>query len=90
LDPNEMVMKNKKLSKEIFAERNLKFHEILEESKVISIGYSRQTLQYAAEHHFDLISVMSDVPNDEIYFGRADKENILTNETGIPVLCCNS
>jgi nucleotide-binding universal stress UspA family protein len=90
VDPNEMVMKNKRLAKEYFADKGANFTDVIEDSTVISIGYSRQTIQYAGQNKFDLIAVMSDVPADEIYFGRADKENILTNEFGIPVLCCNN
>lgn len=89
IEPNEYVVRNKRVSKEYFAEKNVNFTEVLEETNVISLGYSRQTIQYAIDHKFDLISVMADVPEDDIYFGRTDKENILTNAGGIPVLCCN-
>lgn len=89
IETNEFVLKNKRQAKEYFTEKGTRFSELIEETKVISLGYARQTIQYASDNHYDLISVMSDVPAEDIYLGRTDKENILTNPTGIPVLCCN-
>lgn len=90
MDPEERVSRNKKLAIDFFEEKGTNYSRVLEDTTVISVGYSRQTLQYADKNQPDLISVMSDVPAEEIYFGRADKENILTNPAGIPVLCCNN
>lgn len=89
LDHREKVVKNTHEAKAYFEAKNIRHSSILEDSTVISLGYARQTLQYASEHGTDLISVMADIPADDYYFGKTDKENILTNPHGIPVLCCN-
>lgn len=89
ITPDPALIKNMKEAKEYFQTSNNRFSEIKEESKVISVGFARQTINYAEENKFDLIALMSDVPVDDAYIGRTDKENFLTNAAGIPVLCCN-
>lgn len=86
---DEIVKKNSDTSRDFFENHPLNFSFVMEDANVVSVGFSRQTLKYAAEHGCDLISQMSDVPANEVIFGKADKENFLTNEHGIPVLCCN-
>lgn len=87
--PDPELLKNMKDAKEFFQTSNNRFSEVKEDSKVISVGYARQTINYAEENKFDIISLMSDVPMEDAYIGRTDKENFLTNAAGIPVLCCN-
>lgn len=86
---DDMIRKNSHTAAEFFEKSGFRFRSVLEEATVISVGYSRQTLKYAHDNHIDLISVMAEVPSQEAFYGKADKENILTNEYGIPVLCCN-
>ena len=60
------------------------------ESAKFSVGYSRETLEYAKEHNVQLISIMTRVAeNSGGVSAETDKENILLNDTGIPVLCAN-
>jgi hypothetical protein len=40
---------------------------------------------FSSYNNINLISRIADVPNDEIYFGSADKDNIMTHTQGIPV-----
>jgi hypothetical protein len=54
-----------------------------------SVGFSRQSLEYIANHPTDLISIMAQVSKRNKSFGNADKENMILNPMGIPVLCCN-
>jgi nucleotide-binding universal stress UspA family protein len=86
---DEMIKRNSRDSKAFFEENHLKYKFVLEDATVMSVGYSRQTIQYATENKTDLIALMSDVPAKEAFYGKADKENFLTNPAGIPVLCCN-
>jgi nucleotide-binding universal stress UspA family protein len=86
---DEMVKRNSRDAREYFEANHLKYRFVLEEATVMSVGYSRQTLKFAAANHTGLIALMADVPAAEAFYGIADKENFLTNELGIPVLCCN-
>lgn len=89
LEPNPAVVANRKAARDYFEEHGINFQQVMEDTTIVSLGYARQTIKYAADHHFNAISVMSDVPADDVYLGRTDKENLLTNPAGIPVLCCN-
>lgn len=86
---DDKLKKNIGLSEELFKQKNLNYEVIEEDVHMYSVGYSRQSLVYANEHNMQLISIMAQVSNDNKFFGNADKENIILNPTGIPVLCCN-
>ncbi|MCC7299034.1 MAG: universal stress protein [Bacteroidia bacterium] len=86
---DDVVRNNSKKAKEFFSNHFTRYKSVIEDPNVVSVGYSRQTLKYAAAHQSDLIVLMADVPASEAFYGKADKENFLTNEFGIPVLCCN-
>ncbi len=83
------LKKNLQLSQELFAEENLAYEMVEEDSQIYSVGYSRQTLDYASKHPVDMMSIMAQVAKNNAFFGNADKENIILNHLGIPVLCCN-
>lgn len=59
------------------------------ESKHYSIGYARETIEAVREQNMDLISIMTKVSGKNLYFGDIDKENLILNELGVPVLCAN-
>ena len=59
------------------------------ESKHYSIGYARDTMDAVEEQNMDLISIMTHVSESNLYFGNIDKENLILNELGVPVLCAN-
>ena len=88
-DTNGLAHKNKVMAKTYFAENNISVTEDAEEMTVFSAGNSRQTLNYADKNAFDLIAMMSTISQNEILYGATDKENLLVNSLGIPVLCCN-
>jgi nucleotide-binding universal stress UspA family protein len=85
----EMVQRNSRDAREYFTNQHVNYRYVLEDATVVSVGFSRQTLKFAAQNQIDLIAQMSDVPPTEAFYGLADKENFLTNEAGIPILCCN-
>ena len=60
---------------------------VKEDITTYSVGAAKQTVEYAVEHHCDLISIMADVPDKNSYYGYADKENVILNPHGIPTLC---
>jgi nucleotide-binding universal stress UspA family protein len=88
-DVDEMQKENTKLAREYFNEHQIPFTYIVEEATVLSVGYSRQELKYASENNIGLISVMAEIAPNDISYGKADMETLLTNEFGIPILCCN-
>jgi nucleotide-binding universal stress UspA family protein len=86
----DQLKKNLELTKEIFDDNGIRYIRVNEKQTVLSVGFARQTIQYARETGADMIAMMS-VPSDEYhYFAQQDKENLLTNDYGIPVLCASN
>lgn len=82
------ILDNIELAKEYFDSQNVKWKYTQEESQTFSVGYSKEILEYAANNESDLISIMV---NHAHHTGSEamDKENILLNTEGIPVICAN-
>ncbi len=74
-------------SQEYFDEKHVKHSYVEIESSHYSIGYSRDTIEYAAKNSVDVISILTRVSDDNAHFGKLDKENLVLNEEGIAVLC---
>ena len=86
----ETLKKNLEKTKAIFEESGVSYLRINEKQTVLSVGFAHQTLQYARKTRADMIAIMSVSSEEYHYFAQQDKENLLTNEGGIPVLCaCN-
>lgn len=83
----ETMNHNLSEAKTIFERQGVPFKRIKEDAAFVSVGFARQTLQYAHENGMELIAVMSNSTAENAYFAQADKEQLLTNEFGIPVLC---
>lgn len=90
LDTDNLMDKNRSLTKEIFDNSSINYSICLDDLRVVSAGFSRQTLEYALNNQISLISLMSTVSKNEILFGVGDKENFLVNAMGLPILCCNN
>jgi hypothetical protein len=60
---------------------------INEKQTELSVGFALQTMQYANKTGADMIAIMSVSSEEYHYFANQDKENQLTNKSGIPVLC---
>ncbi len=60
------------------------------DSSHFSIGYSREILDIAQREDYDMISIMAQISYENRSYGTMDKENIILNKAGIPVLCTNS
>ncbi|HEY6011607.1 MAG TPA: universal stress protein [Nitrospirota bacterium] len=85
----EQLKKNLEHTKELFDENGIRHIRINEKQTILSVGFARQTLQYTQKTNADMIAMMS-VPSEEYhYFADQDKENLLTNDSGIPVLCAS-
>jgi nucleotide-binding universal stress UspA family protein len=84
------LKKNLEKTKAIFEENGISYIRVNEKQTVLSVGFAQQTLKYAKKTGADMIAIMSVSSEEYHYFAQQDKENLLTNEPGIPVLCaCN-
>ena len=79
---------NLDLSIKYMESRQWPFEIIEEEQLVYSVGYSRQTLNYVQENKPDLITIVAKIAPGNIHIGEMDKDNVILNPAGIPVLCC--
>jgi len=78
---------NLELARQEFENNQIPVKRINEKQTTYSLGYARQILKYATESKADMIAVMSTPTPEHYYFADTDKELLLTNEAGIPVLC---
>jgi len=86
---DDQLKNNIRLCQETFVAQKVKYELVEEDAQIYSVGFARQTLAYAEKHKVDMLSIMSQVAKDNKFFGNVDKENIILNNLGIPVLCCN-
>lgn len=85
----DSIKENILLAEKIFNEKSITYKRVREESNVVSVGYARQTLQYANLIDAGLVSIMSVKSKEHYYFAQADKETMINNEFRIPVLCAS-
>ncbi len=86
---DDQLKRNIHLCQETFVAQKVDYQLVEEDAQIYSVGFSRQTLAYAASHKVDFIAIMSQISKDNQFFGNVDKENIILNNLGMPVLCCN-
>ncbi len=86
---DEEIEKNIRASRQWLEEQNLPWDFIEKGSRNFSVGYSLETIEFAHEHKMDLIAIMAKVSEKNRSFGKLDKENLLLNKEGLPVLCAN-
>jgi nucleotide-binding universal stress UspA family protein len=83
----EQMVKNIEEATHTFEKKSVHMKRIKEEQNVYSLGYAKQTLNYAGSVNADLISMMSIPSKEYYYFAQSDKESLLLNDLHIPVLC---
>lgn len=88
-DFQKFLITNEDDSKKYFSEQHIPYTTVLEDIEVVSVGYSRQTINYAVKHNIGIMSLMANMSKNDQMFGYGDKENFLVNEEGISVLTCN-
>lgn len=86
-EQTDNLRKNILLAEERFSEKGIRYKRIDEDQKVFSVGFAKQTLKYANDHKANLISIMVNPTQENVYFADSDKEAILMNEYCIPVMC---
>lgn len=82
----ESIRQNINMAQAKFEDVDIPVVRTREKQTVLSVGYARQTLQYATKVNADLISVMAVASEEYHYFAQQDKENLVNNEYGIPIL----
>jgi nucleotide-binding universal stress UspA family protein len=78
---------NLELAKQEFEKAGLKHQRVNEKQTTFSMGFAKEILKYARQVNADLIAVMSIPTPENYYFADSDKEMLLVNEPGIPILC---
>ena len=87
-DTEEAIANNAHLAEEHMKAEGVKFKSVLEENKDMSLGHAQQTINYAGANGVNIICLSSKTHHEYMAMGKADKEKFLTNNKGIPVLCC--
>jgi len=86
----QQLIDNIKLAETTFKKEGVTYIRINEKFYSYSIGYSKQTLQYAQNIDAGLIAIMSSPAKEHIYFADGDKEQLITNKYRIPVLSASN
>lgn len=86
----DQLKKNLQRSISLFEENDIRYQQINEKQTVASVGFASQTLKYAQKFNADAIAMMSVSSEEYHYFAKQDKENLLTNRNGIPILCASN
>ena len=82
------IQKNFDLAKKAMKAKGVRFTHVKEPPANHSLGYTRQILDFAAANGIGLIAALSEVSDLGFLMMKSDKEKLLTNEQGIPILAC--
>lgn len=86
---DDQVWKNLEETEQFLTEKGVDWQFIEKGSRSFSVGYSRETLDYAKAENMDLVAIMTQVSDRNRSFGKMDKENLMLNKEGLPILCAN-
>ncbi len=87
-DVEQEILQNFDAAKKAFKAKGIRFSHVKEEPNNHSMGFARQTLDYAAKNGIGLIATLSEVADNGFLMLKADKELLLTNTQGTPVFVC--
>lgn len=85
--PSDELLRNKLRMAEWLKNGGVAVKIVDEPSTVFSVGFSWPTIEYAKRVGAGCIAIMSVASDEYRYIADAEKERLLTNEPGIPVLC---
>jgi nucleotide-binding universal stress UspA family protein len=85
----EQMKRNIDNAMSLFKTRGIQVIRIKEDQTLYSLGYAKQTLNYAKSINADGICMISVPSYEYYYFAQADKETMLENEFRIPILCAS-
>ena len=83
----EQLLNNLEEAGRQFEKNKVKMIRVKEDQNVYSLGYAKQTLNYAHSEGADLICMMSLPSKEYYYFAQSDKETMLLNDYHLPILC---
>lgn len=86
---SEHLLRNKVRMLDRMKSEGIPCKEVNEPSTTFSVGFAAPTIAYAQKVGAGCIAIMSVASDDFRYIADAEKERILTNEPGIPVLCAH-
>jgi nucleotide-binding universal stress UspA family protein len=84
---NDDILNNIKNTEEFLNKAGLNWEFVKIDMESFSVGYSMDTLSYARKHAVDMIAILTEVSEQNRYFGKIDKENLMINKDGIAILC---
>lgn len=76
-------------AREFFESLEIPCETVIEEMNALSAGFYKQTIQYALNNNFQIISLLAEAPGNELLFAIGDKENFLVNKFGVAIYTCN-
>lgn len=82
----EEIRKNLKLAEDLLKKQHVSLEKVTETTSSFSVGFAKQILDYARRENMRMISMMANATREYYYIADSDKVNLLTNESGIPVL----
>ena len=83
---SDAIVENINKTKSYLESKGIGYDNIQVEASTYSVGYSHETIKYAENNSVDLVAIMTSVTEQNRYFGKMDKENLLVNEDGIAIL----
>jgi len=85
--PSERLLDNKRIMLERLSREGATHQDVAQPSTVFSVGFAEQTIRYADEVKAGCIAIMAKASDDYRWIADAEKERLLANAPGIPVLC---
>lgn len=87
--PSEALEHNKRVMMDRLGAAGIPHLLVEEPSHGFSVGFAQPTIDYAKKTGAGCIAIMSVASEEYRYIADAEKERLLTNEPGIPVLCAH-
>lgn len=85
--PSDDLLANKLRMMERLQAEGIRHSEVNEPSSSFSVGFAKATIEYAKRVEAGAIAIMAHASEEYRYIADAEKERILANEAGIPVIC---
>ncbi|MBK7945973.1 MAG: universal stress protein [Flavobacteriales bacterium] len=85
--PSDELLDNKLRMQERLEQEGVRHVEANEPSSGFSVGFAQATIDYSKRIGAGAIAIMAHASEEYRYIADAEKERILANEPGIPVLC---
>lgn len=88
-EPSEQLRTNKRRMLHHLEQAGVRTVEVNEPLTVFSVGFAEQTIRYAHGVDAHAFAIIADASDEYRYIADAEKERLLVNAHGIPVLCAH-